>query len=55
MVTRELLVLAVVYVERRGKKLVGVILGERSTARLYKRMAKIVDEGFAHLNGTSFE
>ena len=39
-----------VYVERRGKKVVAVIFGERSTARLYKRMATIVDEGFAYLN-----
>ena len=39
-----------VYVERRGKKVVAVIFGERSTARLYKRMATIVDEGFANLN-----
>lgn len=39
-----------VYVERRGKKIVAVILGERSTARLYKRMAQLVDQGFTNLN-----
>ena len=39
-----------VYVERRGKKVVAVIFGERSTAQLYKRMATIVDAGFANLN-----
>ena len=38
-----------VYVERRGKKVVAVILGERSTVQLYKRMAMIVDVGFAEL------
>lgn len=35
-----------VYVERRGKKVVAVILNERSTAQLYKRMAELVDKGF---------
>jgi len=35
-----------VYVERRGKKIVAVILGGRSTALLYKRMAKLVDDAF---------
>jgi len=35
-----------VYVERRGKKLVGVIFGERSTARLYKRMSTLIDQAF---------
>ena len=39
-----------VYVERRGKKVVAVICGERSTARLYKRMATIIDDGFSKLN-----
>jgi len=39
-----------IYVERRGKKIVAVIFGERSTAQLYKRMATIVDKGFANLN-----
>jgi D-alanyl-D-alanine carboxypeptidase len=39
-----------VYVERRGKKVVAVILNERSTAQLYKRMAELVDSGFADLN-----
>lgn len=39
-----------VYVERRGKEIVAVILGERSTAQLYKRMAKLVDQGFTNLN-----
>lgn len=35
-----------VFVERRGKKVVAVILGARSTAQLYKRMAKLVDNAF---------
>jgi len=35
-----------VYVERRGKRIVAVILGGRSTALLYKRMAKLVDDAF---------
>ena len=39
-----------VYVERRGKKIVAVILGERSTARLYKKMAQLVETGFEKLN-----
>ena len=39
-----------VYVERRGKKVVAVICGELSTARLYKRMAKLIDDGFSELN-----
>ena len=41
---------SVVYVERRGKKVVAVVLGERSTAQLYKRMAQLVDQGFTELN-----
>ena len=41
---------SVVYVERRGKKVVAVVLGERSTAKLYKRMAQLVDQGFSELN-----
>lgn len=39
-----------VYVERRGKKVVAVILNERSTAQLYKRMAELVDKGFTSNN-----
>ena len=39
-----------VYVERRGKKVVAVICGELSTARLYKRMATLIDDGFSELN-----
>lgn len=39
-----------VYVERRGKKVVAVICGELSAARLYKRMAKLIDDGFSELN-----
>jgi D-alanyl-D-alanine carboxypeptidase len=35
-----------VYVERRGKKVIGVIFGERSTARLYKRMGMLIDQAF---------
>ena len=40
---------SVVFVERRGKKVVAVVLGERSTASLYKKMAKLVDQGFNSL------
>ena len=36
-----------VYVERRGKSVVAVVFGERSTALLYRRMAKLVDMSFA--------
>ena len=39
-----------VYVERRGKKVVAVVLGERSTARLYNRMAQLVETSFEKLN-----
>ena len=35
-----------VYVERQGKKVVGVIFGGRSTALLYKRMGVIIDKAF---------
>jgi len=35
-----------VYVERREKKVVGVIFGERSTARFYKRMGTLIDQAF---------
>ena len=39
-----------VYVERRGEQLVAVVLGARSTAQLYKRMTKLVDQGFAQMH-----
>ena len=37
---------SVVYVQRRDKNLVAVILGARSTATLIRKMGEIVDEGF---------
>lgn len=48
--TRAAGVSSAVYVERRGKKVVAVICGELSAARLYKRMAKLIDDGFSELN-----